>query len=775
MATNIGPKIGIEGERQYKAEMANIIQQAKTLDSEMKLVTSSFAANTTAEEKNAKTAKIAAEQQDNQRRKVELLEQMLQKSAEVYGENDTKTLKWKESLNKAATELNIMEREGKEASGEAKNLAKNMDKTDTETKTYAKDAGKATDQTQALGKSFDTGGEKGLKFGDIIKANILSDAIKAGFKELANIAGKLAEGFKAAVQGSAEYADNIITMSQVTGIATDKLQAYQYMANLTDTSVETITGAMTKLTRNMNSARSGTKATAEAFGLLGVEITKSDGTLRDNDEVFGEIIDKLGAMEEGAERDAIAMQIFGKSAQDLNPLIKQGSEGIAELTKEAEKVGAVLSEKDLATLGGIQDSFDRLAATGDALKNRLGVALGEIILPQLDEFAELMQMIAGGEVTLEEAGKRLGQILGELVEKAAEALPDFLNFGMGIIENLAVGILAALPSVASELPKVLVKLVEFILSALPKVLNAAAVIVVELAKGIAQALPELIPAAVDAVLQLVETLIDNIDLIIDAGIDLLLGLTEGILGAVPQLLARLPEIIVKLINTLMSQIPDIIRAGVKILTSLVSAMPEIINGIVQALPVLISGLIGGLYSHLPEIIDAGVELLVAIVSNLPQIIKTVVGALPDIVSAIVKGIGDAWPQIKKAGADLFKGLWEGIKSVGDWLWRKVKGLLSGLTDKIKGFFGIHSPSKLFEDEIGVNLAKGIGVGFADEMPSITADMTAAMPRALNASTTNMGGVTITVNGAPGQDVGQLADLVAVKIQNMVKQKEAVFA
>ena len=136
MATNIGPKIGIEGERQYKTEMANIIQQAKTLDSEMKLVTSSFSANTTAEEKNAKTAKIAAEQQENQRRKVELLEQMLQKSAEVYGENDTKTLKWKESLNKAATELNIMEREGKEASGETKDLGKNMDKTDTETKTY---------------------------------------------------------------------------------------------------------------------------------------------------------------------------------------------------------------------------------------------------------------------------------------------------------------------------------------------------------------------------------------------------------------------------------------------------------------------------------------------------------------------------------------------------------------------------------------------------------------------------------------------------------------
>ena len=269
MATNIGPKIGIEGERQYKTEMANIIQQAKTLDSEMKLVTSSFSANSTAEERNAKTAKIAAEQQENQRRKVELLEQMLQKSAEVYGENDTKTLKWKESLNKAATELNVMEREGKEASGEAKDLGKNMDKTDTETKTYAKDAGKATDQTQALGKSFDTGGEKGLKFGDIIKANILSDAIKKGWQVVVDLAKKLGSALIDSVKGATAFADEILTLSTQTSIGTEKLQAYKYMAEMTDTSLETITGSMTKLTRNMASARDGSTSATAAFEALG--------------------------------------------------------------------------------------------------------------------------------------------------------------------------------------------------------------------------------------------------------------------------------------------------------------------------------------------------------------------------------------------------------------------------------------------------------------------------------------------------------------------------
>lgn len=772
MATNIGPKIGIDGEAEYRKQINQIIQQAKTLDSEMRVVTSAFSAETSEQEKSAKTGKIVADQMKNQQERVRLLSDMLQKSAEKYGENDTKTLKWKEALNNATAELNSMQKEGKETA-------------------------KATDD---IGDAFEESGQKGLKFGDIIKANLISDAIKAGIKELANIAGKLAEGFKAAVQGSAEYADNIITMSQVTGIATDKLQAYQYMANLTDTSVETITGAMTKLTRNMNSARSGTKATAEAFGALGVEIQKSDGTLRDNDEVFGEIIDKLGAMEEGAERDAIAMQIFGKSAQDLNPLIKQGSEGIAELTKEAEKVGAVLSEKDLATLGGIQDSFDRLAATGDALKNRLGVALGEIILPQLNEFADLVQLIAGGEITLEEAGERLGQILGELVEKAAEALPAFLSFGMEILENLAAGILAALPSVAAELPKVLVKLVEFILSALPKVLNAAAVIVVELAKGIAQALPELIPAAVDAVLKIADTLTnpDSLGEIIDSALLLIIGLADGLIAALPRIQDKAPVIIQNLTDAIVENAPKLLEAAAVLIVQLgvgiISNLPKAFENGVQ----MVTSVIGGILSLAADLRIKAIELIGRFLEGIRERFGDLKNMGTEVFNSIKNAITEKIAQGLKWGRDLIDNFTKGIKD----RIAKVKEAAGNIANTIKKILGFSEPEEgplsnfhtfapdmiaLWNAGIRENqkkLQKTIEKAF-DFRPTIEGvteqmdlngiSLPAAMPRALNASTTNMGGVTITVNGAPGQDVGQLADLVAVKIQNMVNRKEAVFA
>ena len=92
MATNIGPKIGIDREAEYRKQINNIIQQAKTLDSEMKAVTASFTKSTSAEEKNAATSKILSQQVEVQKQRVQELSSMLEKSAQKYGDNDTRTL-----------------------------------------------------------------------------------------------------------------------------------------------------------------------------------------------------------------------------------------------------------------------------------------------------------------------------------------------------------------------------------------------------------------------------------------------------------------------------------------------------------------------------------------------------------------------------------------------------------------------------------------------------------------------------------------------------------
>lgn len=131
MAVSIGPKLGIDGEKEYRDSINQIIQQAKTLGSEMKLVTASFDENTEAEEKAQRTAEVLNKQIDVQKKRVDALNGMLEKSADLYGENDTKTLKWQEAVNDANAELKNLERQLDETqsglSGFADSLDDNVD------------------------------------------------------------------------------------------------------------------------------------------------------------------------------------------------------------------------------------------------------------------------------------------------------------------------------------------------------------------------------------------------------------------------------------------------------------------------------------------------------------------------------------------------------------------------------------------------------------------------------------------------------------------------
>ena len=112
--------------------------------------------------------------------------------------------------------------------------------------------------------------------------------------------------------GASQYADDILTMSTVTGMSTESLQAYKYAAELVDTSMETLTGSMARNIRSMNSAREGTGAASQAYKALGISITDANGNLRDSETVYWETIDALGNVANETERDALAMQLFGK-------------------------------------------------------------------------------------------------------------------------------------------------------------------------------------------------------------------------------------------------------------------------------------------------------------------------------------------------------------------------------------------------------------------------------------------------------------------------------
>lgn len=270
---------------------------------------------------------------------------------------------------------------------------------------------------------------------------------------------------------------------------------------------------------------------------------------------------------------------------------------------------------------------------------------------------------SGGIEDVADALKGFSEIL---IESIIETAPRVIE---GIVEilNVVIAELPALfetivPTIITGATNLITTLISSLIEMLPQILQMGITLLLELVKGISNSLPELIPAIVDAVVLMAETLIDNIDLIIDAAIQLVIGIVEGLLR--PDSLAK------------------IVTAGVQLIVSL----------------------IGGILSSIPKILALPVEIILG----------------------LVEGFKEGWNDLKEAGKELISGLWQGIQDKWNGLKQKVADLAGGIVNKFKSVFGIHSPSKVFADEIGSQLSAGLGVGFEDELDNVYRDMQKAV-------------------------------------------------
>ena len=304
----------------------------------------------------------------------------------------------------------------------------------------------------------------------------------------------------------------------------------------------------------------------------------------------------------------------------------------------------------------------------------------------------------------------IGELVPRLLEVLTEHLPELIEGLQNILNSLMTSIIEILPQIAPFITQILLTIVQLITDNLPSILEAGITILITLIQGITQALPDLIPVMVQVIMDMVNILLDNIDEIIECGIQLLVALTEGIMNALPELISRLPEIIIKINSKLIELSPQLLSAALRIILALAQ----------------------GLIKFIPEII-----------SRIPKIIKSMINAFKQRVS-----------DFKNIGKNLLNGIWEGIKNTKDWLLNKIKGFAKTITDGIKSFFGIHSPSKLFRNEIGKNLILGVGVAFEKDDDLIDKqisdfgdDVYKKMQRAVNMETGKMAfsGTTGSIN------------------------------
>ena len=328
---------------------------------------------------------------DQQTEKIKTLRSALENAKLQYGETDTRTLKWQRSLNLAETELIKTEKELKDNSEALKQAQKDMEK-------YGLSADEVAESNRSLGGIIaDLADKVGIRLpGNISKAvssmdQQISATEKAKIQTAALVTAVvgLATAFGKTTIETAKAADEILTLAQTTGLTTEKIQELRYAEELLDVSTETITGSLTRMIRNMNTARRGTGDAAEAFQKLRIRITDARGELRNSEEVFNEAIDALGRVRNETERDAIAMAIFGRSARELTPLIEAGSGALRGFAQEAHEMGYVMSQDTLESFGALDDAMQRFNKQSETFKQSIGM----VLLPVLTSFFELLNKI----------------------------------------------------------------------------------------------------------------------------------------------------------------------------------------------------------------------------------------------------------------------------------------------------------------------------------------------------------------------------------------------
>lgn len=452
--TKIGATLALDGEKEYREGIKNINSAMKELQSEMKLSSATFSDNANSIEAlenkhtilskqiDKQTSKVtlyskamedSAEKQENAGKKIDLLSTELEKAqremsdmakssdtsseaiekqqsaidnlktklSSAQGEYDKATV----STSKYQTSLNYAEADLLKLNGE---LAKN----DTYLDEAKKSADKCATSIDNMGKDISDTSDNTLKFGDVLKANITGDVIIGGVKALANAFQDVAKGVVDLAASAATYADDMLTTSTITGISTDNLQAYNYMAELTDTSMDTLSGTMVKTIKSMSNAQKGSADYVDAFSKLKVAYEDGNGTLLDSETVYWNIIDALGGMTNETERDATAMTLLGKSAQDVNTLVAIGSTGVKKFTDEAKNMGAVLDKDTLASLGETDDALQRFTQTVEITKRKVGAEMA----PALTQAAEDISN------KINEVGDDLADFAGGAVETTADAL-----------------------------------------------------------------------------------------------------------------------------------------------------------------------------------------------------------------------------------------------------------------------------------------------------------------------------------------------------------------
>lgn len=731
-----GGAVKLTGESEYRKALKAITDNLTVLSSEMKVVNSLYDKNDTSTDKLAKSNDVLTKKLDVQNQKLAEAKKMLDEAKNSTNSNATTVAKWQNEVNKAQAEVNQTTKEIKDNTAQMK---KNEDAID--------DVG---DELDDFKKGEDEAGKSAIKLGDLIKANVISSAIIGGIKALGSAMVSLAKGAfnlgKQSIESFAEYEQLVGGVDTLFKESSGKVQDYANNAYKTaglsaNEYMETVTSFSASLLQSLDGD------TAKSAEVADMAITD----MADN-------ANKMGTSMESIQN---AYQGFAKQNYTMLDNLKLGYGGtkseMERLLKDATAISGV--EYDISNLNDVYEAIHviqgELGITGTTAKEASETIQGSISAMK-SSWQNLLTGLADGNADLDllinnlvesvttvasnimpliptviqGIGVLAYQLVSELVPQIANTIPQLISDTVPMIIqalDLAISsILSVLPQITQAVSELLPVILTSLVGMLPALVDAGVQIILSLVNGIVASIPTLVPAIVDAVLTIVDNLIGNIDMIIDAGIQLIIGLAQGLIDAIPV--------------------------------------------IVEKIPVIIENLLQALYRNEAKLMSAGIQLAVQLAVGLVRAIPQILGAIPQIIKSIVNGFKSGIGDMVNIGKDLLKGLWNGIQSWANELWNNVKNLGNKITGWFKNVFKIHSPSKVFSDEIGKNLALGLGEGFEDTMSDVSSQMTGAIPTDFDIS------AKVGTNGGAVQGGMNLTNIVeafkqALKEVNIVLDDE----
>ena len=642
MAANIGPKIGIDGEAEYRKQLEQIIAKNKALAAELKATVSAFDKDASAKDKARASGEVLARQVENQRAVVDRYRDMVEKSTATKGEDATETQKWVAALRNAEAELNRLEDELDDANQKAKGFSIN---------------------TEKLSEALKTG---------------LAAAAKAAVAGISAAAAGLAALTKQSVEQYAEYEQLVGGVETLFGSSAATVQNYANSAFSSagmdaNAYMETVTSFSASLLQGLGGDAA---AAAELANTAIIDMA-------DNANKMGSDMESVQA----------AYQGFAKGQYQLLDNLKLGYGGtkteMERLLQDAEAISGVHYDIEnysdvISAIHTIQDEMGIAGATADEAATTIsgsvaamGSAWSNLVTGMADDNAD-MDTLIGNVVSaaetaaanvlprVESALSGFGQLVSGMAPLIssmiptllADVLPELLDAGAELLTGLLDGINAAAPQLASGAATIVAQLAGFLVSNLPTILSTGMQMIPALIGGLAAALPDLIGYLPEIVVTITEVILDNLPLIIATGVQALVALIQGLGQALPQLISYTPTIIANLVKTLLAGLGSLRGAGSQLLQAVISGLRSIISSVANVGLDIVRGIWNGISSGLGWIksrISGWVGDVLSFIKRLFKI-SSPSGVMRDEVGRFLAlGIGEGFADEMGTVKDMVKG------------------------------------------------------------------------------------------------------------------------